>query len=133
MQQINQQLRCYAELKEIMDRFGPVVEGFLAGKQVQYKHVCDGNQWVDTNNPSWLKQCDYRIKPEPVTKYCVYRSYVTRSGVTDMTYMRMFSYEDEAEQHVKVRQDAADDRYNRGVVGTKYFYFIIKVEGPVES
>lgn len=44
------------------------------GAKVQYKNFGRG-PWRDAPSPSWLEECEYRIKPEPI-KTVGYRRYI---------------------------------------------------------
>lgn len=40
---------------------------YVQGKVIQYRNKGDKN-WIDTNSPSWIDRCEYRVKPEEPKK-----------------------------------------------------------------
>lgn len=53
--------------QELIDKL-PVMTAWTQGKQVQFKGTFPSNKdkWIDTPNPSWDSDLEYRIKPEVV-------------------------------------------------------------------
>lgn len=51
----------------------PVIEAFLKGETVEYKFR-GFTSWTEAIDPPWLKDCEYRIKPKPLTLYAVVES-----------------------------------------------------------
>ena len=47
------------EAKELL----PIIKAFAEGKAIQYKTKYV--DWIETDCPTWVKQSQYRIKPEP--------------------------------------------------------------------
>ena len=47
------------EAKELL----PIIQAFAEGKAIQYKTKYV--DWIETDCPTWVKQSQYRIKPEP--------------------------------------------------------------------
>lgn len=56
----------------------PVIEAFLKGEEVEYKFE-EFTTWMETDDPLWLKDCEYRIKPKPLVLYATRND---QSGVT---------------------------------------------------
>ena len=54
------------EAKELL----PIIQAFVEGKAIQYKTKYV--DWIETDCPTWVKQSQYRIKPEP--KYRPFRT-----------------------------------------------------------
>ena len=54
------------EAKELL----PIIQAFAEGKAIQYKTKYV--DWIETDCPTWVKQSQYRIKPEP--KYRPFKS-----------------------------------------------------------
>ena len=47
------------EAKELL----PIIQAFAEGKAIQFKTKYV--DWIETDCPTWVKQSQYRIKPEP--------------------------------------------------------------------
>ena len=47
------------QAKEIL----PIIQAFAEGKAIQFKTKYV--DWIETDCPTWVKQSQYRIKPEP--------------------------------------------------------------------
>ena len=60
----------------------PVMSAFCKGSNIQYR-TGDGDTWVDTSNPVWDCDLEYRIKPEPREFWLVKRKDNTRSGTIE--------------------------------------------------
>ena len=54
------------EAKELL----PIIQAFAEGKAIQFKTKYV--DWIETDCPTWVKQSQYRIKPEP--KYRPFKS-----------------------------------------------------------
>jgi hypothetical protein len=42
-----------------------LIKAWADGAEIQVKYVCDTDHWEDRDNPLWLPEAQYRIKPEP--------------------------------------------------------------------
>ena len=47
------------EAKELL----PIMQAFVDGKKIEYSN--DGEDWIETETPTWDTDYVYRIKPEP--------------------------------------------------------------------
>ena len=54
------------EAKELL----PIIKAFAEGKTIEYSN--DGEDWIETETPTWNTDFVYRIKPEP--KYRPFRT-----------------------------------------------------------
>ena len=49
--------------REILKDLLPIMQAFVDGKRIEYS--CDGEDWIETETPTWDTDFVYRIKPEP--------------------------------------------------------------------
>lgn len=80
--------------RTIAQKFIDCIQAFADGETIQAKVAgCDESKWGDCDNPSWLPDYEYRIKPE-----AEYRSFKDCDELIK-TFDRLFS------EHVGVNQD----------------------------
>lgn len=49
--------------RETLKDLLPIMQAFVDGKRIEYS--CDGEDWIETEKPTWDTDFVYRIKPEP--------------------------------------------------------------------
>ncbi len=57
--------------REILKDLLPIMQAFADGKKIEYSS--DGEDWIETETPTWNTDFVYRIKPEP--KYRPFRTH----------------------------------------------------------
>ena len=50
--------------REEAKKFLHIIKAFAEGKIIQYKNKYK-SEWVETECPVWIKEAEYRVKPEP--------------------------------------------------------------------
>ena len=48
--------------REILKDLLPIMQAFVDGKRLEYS--CDGEDWIETETPTWDTDYVYRINPE---------------------------------------------------------------------
>lgn len=59
-----------------LEKHKDVMKAFAQGEQVEVSNTLSGGKWVDTPNPLWDGRSDYRIKPQPRTRYVIEESHI---------------------------------------------------------
>lgn len=49
--------------REILKDLLPIMQAFVYGKKIEYSN--DGENWLETETPTWDTDFVYRVKPEP--------------------------------------------------------------------
>ena len=49
--------------REILKDLLPIMQAFVDGKRIEYS--CDGEDWIETETPTWDTDFVYRIKSQP--------------------------------------------------------------------